>query len=108
MTFSITLDPYTIGNLINALLTLFIIIGCTIWLVRFAKSAIRHRDKIGVFLVVVAVLMLVMNLFSITTQIGQALGLTEWRVGFTAARMAERVLSLILVISLFQLGKVDG
>ena len=108
MTFSITLDPYTIGNLINATLTLFIIIGCTIWLIRFAKSAIQHRDKIGVFLVVVAVLMLVMNLFSITIQLGQAIGLTDYRVGFTAARMVERVLSLILVISLFQLGKVDA
>ena len=108
MTFSITLDPYTIGNLINATLTLFIIIGCTIWLVRFAKSAIRHRDKIGVFLVVVAVLLLIANLFSITIQLGQAVGLTDYRVGFTAARMVERVLSLILVISLFQLGKVDA
>jgi hypothetical protein len=99
-----TVDQYTINNIINAALTVFIIIACTIWLARFAASLIKHRDRVGVFLVSIASLLFIGNAFRLIVQIGQALGMTNYRVMFSGAATWERVLSAIIVIIMFYAG----
>lgn len=105
MSYTITLDPYTILNFVNAVITTIVIIGCVIWLARFAASAVKFRDKIGMFLVTLAGLLLIANAMALMVQLGQALGLTEYRLTFTGFRFVERVLSLAGMIMLFVFGK---
>ena len=107
MSYTFMFDLYTINNFINAGLTIFILIGCSIWLARFFSSAIKHRDRIGVFLVAIAVLLIIGNLVSLMAQIGQALSLGEWRLVFSTIRLGERITSACLVILLFFLGKAQ-
>jgi hypothetical protein len=105
MSYTITLDPYTVLNLINAAITTVIIFGCLVWLFRFTASAIEHKDKIGLFLVVLALMLLVVNVIALSLQVGQALGMTDYRVHFAVLRLLERVLSLTGMALLFVCGK---
>ena len=105
MSFAFTLDPYQMLNFVNAFLTIVVLVGCSIWLARFATSAIKHRDKIGAFLVTLAILLIAGNLIALIVQLGQGFGLSDYRVTFSLVRLAERIGSIILVFLLFYLGK---
>ena len=103
--YTITVNPYTILNFINGVLTLIVLGGCFVWLSRFAISAIKFKDRIGMFLVVLALLLIIGNFVSISVQFGQGLGLTEYRVVFATVRLIERIISVGLMVLMFYLGR---
>ena len=105
MSFDFTLSMYQLLNFINATITLFVLIGCLIWLGRFAKSAIMHKDRIGGFLVVTALLLSFNSAYKIIAQLGQGFGLSEYRLLFVFMSTLVGLISFGLVLWMFYLGR---
>ena len=105
MSYTFTPDPYVLLNIGSACLTVFVLIGVVVWLTRFSMSAIEHRDRVGLFLMTLAILLFMVNAIALTIQIGQALGLTEHRIVFAFFRFVERIFSVVGVVLLFVFGK---
>lgn len=99
------IDLYSGLNVINALITTLIIIGCAVWLGRFAIAAWKYQNSTGMFLVALAIILMLNNTYSFAVQWSQAIytGNEDVKIFLAAGRSLERISTLALIIGLFYL-----
>lgn len=96
----IVLDYYTI-NFINACITFYCLAIAIVLFIVFARQHRKHSDKISAFFLALSALLVIYPAFAIAVQIGQGLGLTEYRTMFVTGRFfAGLIMAAIYTLGL--------
>lgn len=101
------METNTLINIFNFSFSLAIVAGWIIWFIRFGVSYIKHRDDVGMFLVLVAATLVVQNVFTGLLELSQITGILhqDTHVFYFFARSIERPLSFFVLVGTFWLSR---